>query len=83
MSAAEHHDCPHVATIARLDERWQEIDRKLGLIYAQAQATNGRLRSLERWRLVMLTALATALILQGGQAREVLVVAAKLLAVIL
>jgi hypothetical protein len=81
MSAA-HHDCPHVATIARLEERWSEIDRKLGLIYAQAQATNGRLRSLERWRIVMLTALATALFLQGGQVRDAAVAAAKLMAVV-
>ena len=41
------------------------IKSALGVIDDKLTATNGRLRSLERWRIVTLTALASLLILKG------------------
>jgi hypothetical protein len=69
--------CHHETDWGALHEWQKRIDEKLDAILAQAKTTNGRVSRLERWKLVLATALATMLV-TGGESGSLVTLAAKL-----
>ena len=61
--------CHHETDWGALHEWQKRIDEKLDAILAQAKTTNGRVGRLERWKIVLTTAVATLLFLHGADGR--------------
>ena len=56
--------CHHETDWGALHEWQKRIDEKLDAILAQARTTNGRVGRLERWKLILTTAVGMLLLLR-------------------
>ena len=68
----DEHYCKHEKDWGSLSEWQTNASVKLDEILSNVRNTNGRVKQLERWRLVIVVAVFTILIMQGVDIRSFL-----------